>query len=277
MKWPPSSADGAGAVAGLDLGADAVRIVELAPLQQGWRLAAHASVALRGRRERDDIAAAIAEAWHRAGAVAERVVMALPAACCAFGLRRLPAYDFARRALGGARALVADPSRHHLDCLIVAREAGLVTAVLCAAPRDAVASRVALAEQAGLAVPVVDIDCFALLRAGGLSWPSRTAIMLELDAAVWRLTRLGGLDAPLADEGSADETLMTTLQRRLAVGSPQRILLAGERAPALEARVRAACGIDVSCVVPWHRIATTSPPSSGYALACGLARWPEEA
>jgi hypothetical protein len=276
MQWIASAQAPPAPVAGLDIGDDAVRIVELSPAPDGWRLAASARVALPAGAMRDGrcrheeaVVGTIVDAWHHASCVAEQVVLALPAAQCVLGLRRLPARARRRLAAAAARRLVPPGGGYCLDYQFVASSPGQVTALLCAAPRDAVEERVALAEQAGLATLAVDIDCLALLRAARLGWPGQATALLALDAAVWRLTRLGAAETPAACAAVREARLPAELLRRLAAWAPTRVLLNADDAPELAPALAAACGIEV------RAIAAPAAGAPGFALACGLAQWQE--
>ncbi len=189
-------------VLGVDLGADAIRVVELAGRERAWplNLAHYAYRPLpRGAMRdgavvlQDEVAAALRDAVRASGTRLRDVALALPAGAAIKKTLSLPSLldedelelqveaeagetlPFPMDEIGIDFA-VAGPSPDQPDCVDV---------VLVAARRERIDERVELARAAGLRPLIVDIESHALMSAIMLIHSARDAATVEVIAALW--------------------------------------------------------------------------------------------
>ncbi len=270
-------------VLGVDLGADAVRVIGLSGRAPGWppRVSHYGYRALPRGAMRDgaiampdEVAVALCDAIRASGSRLRDVALALPAGAAIKKTLPLPAMlneddleyqveveagetlPFQRNEIAIDFA-VTGPSAEASDCVDV---------VLVAARRERIDERVALAQSAGLRPLIVDIESHALMSAISLAEAAREAQPASVVAALWLepershcLFMTGGVllyerELGLAAAGdviSAEricqefDRALQLFQTATAHGEPQRIYLLGAMPAALPAALQQRTGMPV--------------------------------
>ncbi len=295
---------------GVDLGADAVRVVALAARdsRRSLQISHYAHKALPRGAMRDgaivmpdEVAGALRDAIQASGSRLRDAALALPAGAAIRKTLSLPAllHEDEMEMQVEAEAAETLPFPRDdigLDFTIVGPTAGqpdCVDVVLVAARRERIEERVALARAAGLRPLVVDIESQALAAALALvdaaheagPAPVLAALRLEpergqcLFLADGVLSYERELGLPMA-AGDAVERACHEFDRALQLfqtatthTGPQRIYLSGTVPEGLAGALQRRTGAPVvQPDLPWHRtgVATGAVPTS-CLLACGLA------
>ena len=271
-------------VLGVDLGADAIRVVGLSGRTAGWPLnishyachpLPHGALRDGTVAHHDEVAAVLRDAVRASGSRLRDVALALPASVVIKKTLALPAdlheddlelqieieagetLPFPREEIAIDFA-VAGPSAHQPECVDV---------VLVAARRERIDERVALARAAGLKPVIVDIESHALMSAIMLADSLRCADPAELMAVLWLQSERSyclfmtngvllyerelGLSAT-AEAASVEricqefDRARQLFQTATTHGEPQQIYLAGGIPPALPAALCQRTGTPVA-------------------------------
>lgn len=174
----PYRAPSAAPCVGIDIGENTLRLVELAKQQGEWQLARYhiePYVALNNDTsvsvDIDHMAQSLRTAWRRFGCPARDVAIAIPSSMACYKLLAIQpdAGSVAEQVHAEISRLVPfDLNDVTLDFQLIDHldsQEHKHCALICAARRDSVEERVAIVELAGLNAWLVDVECFAYIKA----------------------------------------------------------------------------------------------------------------
>lgn len=231
---------------GVDVSASAIKMVELSlhPKQQ-YRLEGYAQVSLpKGAitdgtiTELSVVAEAVKKAWRILGTRSKQIAMAMPAAMVISKRVHMPAdlseADLEYQVETEATQYIPFPLEEmHLDFQVlgpVGKKSQEVEVLIVAAKKEKIEDRIAVAEEAGLKVSIMDVDSYAtetvfrLLTKQVPNFDKRktTSMMIDVGAYMTHINVLVGTDSVYTREQAfGGASLTQEIQRRFGLSAEE--------------------------------------------------------
>lgn len=229
---------------GVDVSATAIKMVELSASGKQYRLEGYANVVLPKGAVTDgnvndltQVADTMRAAWRLLGTRARHVVMALPAAAVISKRVTMPAglreEEMALQVESEANQYIPFPlDEMNLDFQVLAptsNDNSQVEVLIAAAKKEKIEDRVAVAEEAGLKVHIMDVDAYATetaYRSIFTQLPKRdkrtTTMILDIGAQVTHLNVMVGSHSVYTREQAFGGAMLTQeIQRRFGLSAEE--------------------------------------------------------
>lgn len=230
---------------GVDVSASAIKMVELsAHPKQHYRLEGYAQVGLPKGAIADGtisdlsvVAEAVKKAWRILGTRSKQIAMAMPAAMVISKRVSLAAElseaDLEFQVESEATQYIPFPLEEmYLDFQVlgpVSKKAQEVEVLIVAAKKEKIEDRIAVAEEAGLKVSIMDVDSYATENAFRLLTKQvpdfdkrKTTMMIDIGAFMTHINVLVGTDSVYTREQAfGGATLTQEIQRRFGLSAEE--------------------------------------------------------